>query len=346
LGDEANDPRTTARWFAEAQALAGLGVWEWDLAADRVAWSAGMYSLLGLAPGAGAPSLDALLDRVHVDDRARVEWHLTRARSEAGVQVIEYRIVCGPDEVRTLRGRTRRLAGDDGRAWVFGTEQAITEVDGMSGLRTTSVAALASGVAHEINNPLATIATHLALLDEHPASRDREGLLGDARAAVERIRDVVRGLGTVARADDDDYRAPRIRPSGEPVASTASQRGRVLIVDDEVAFARSLRRLLSSEHDVAIATNGREALARLRTGERFDAILCDLMMPEMTGADLHVALADLAPDQAERIIFVTGDAFSLSSQHFLENITNPCFEKPCDLQELRAAVRQRVAAPS
>jgi CheY-like chemotaxis protein len=68
-------------------------------------------------------------------------------------------------------------------------------------------------------------------------------------------------------------------------------------------------------------------------------ILCDLMMPELTGAELHAELVELAPDQARRMIFITGGAFSLASQTFLERITNPYFEKPCDLRKLRDAIR-------
>jgi CheY-like chemotaxis protein len=120
--------------------------------------------------------------------------------------------------------------------------------------------------------------------------------------------------------------------------------GHVLIVDDEIAFANSLRRLLSNEHVVSIVPNGREALGRVKAGERYDVILCDLMMPEMTGADLHAALTEAAPDQAMRIIFITGGAFSPSSQRFLENVPNLCFEKPCDIQKLRSSIRQQIAA--
>jgi len=88
--------------------------------------------------------------------------------------------------------------------------------------------------------------------------------------------------------------------------------------------------------------NGREALERIESGERYDVILCDLMMPEVTGAELHAELTKRDADQANRMIFLTGGAFSPASQTFLERVTNPCFEKPCDIEELRAAVRRGV----
>ena len=121
-----------------------------------------------------------------------------------------------------------------------------------------------------------------------------------------------------------------------------SRRGRLLIVDDEIVFSGSLRRLFSNEHDVTVVNRGTEALARLRAGERFDAILCDLLMPEVTGVELYTELRQLAPDQADCMIFLTGGAFSESSQRFLDGVSNRWFEKPCNLDLLRAAVREVV----
>ena len=120
------------------------------------------------------------------------------------------------------------------------------------------------------------------------------------------------------------------------------ERGAVLLVDDEVMFASSLRRLFSNEHDVTIITRGREALDAIREGARFDVIVCDLMMPELSGAELHTQLVRIAPDQAARMIFLTGGAYSPSSQAFLDSIPNTWFEKPCNLDQLREAVRRAV----
>jgi CheY-like chemotaxis protein len=92
--------------------------------------------------------------------------------------------------------------------------------------------------------------------------------------------------------------------------------------------------------------SGREALDRLRAGERFDVIVCDLMMPEISGVELHGELLRIAPEQTNRMIFLTGGAFSRSSQQFLEGVKNRWFEKPCSLHELRDAVRDNFANKS
>lgn len=146
------------------------------------------------------------------------------------------------------------------------------------------------------------------------------------------------GAGTVFT-----IRLPAEPPDLKPLAPLkrvprATRRGKVLIVDDEVAFAGSLQRGLGRDHDVVVLRSGRDALAQIRSGERFDAILCDLMMPEITGMELHARLLELAPEQADRMVFVTGGAFTVAAQHFLERLRTPWFEKPCSIADLRAAV--------
>jgi PAS domain S-box-containing protein len=103
---------------------------------------------------------------------------------------------------------------------------------------------------------------------------------------------------------------PRVRTTVSPAARAALRRGRILVIDDEPMIGELARRVLSADHDVVATTNGSEALSKLSAGERFDAILCDLMMPQMTGMDLHARLLQVAPDQAARLIFLTGGAFT------------------------------------
>jgi CheY-like chemotaxis protein len=73
-------------------------------------------------------------------------------------------------------------------------------------------------------------------------------------------------------------------------------------------------------------------------GREFDVILCDLMMPNITGMDLHAEIDRMAPAQAARMIFVTGGAFTQQGRTFLERTKNVHLEKPIDVDELRALV--------
>ena len=100
--------------------------------------------------------------------------------------------------------------------------------------------------------------------------------------------------------------------------------------------------LLAAEHDVVVATIGSEVVQRLARGERFDIILCDLMMPGMTGMDLHEELERLEPAQATRMIFLTGGAFTPRARAFLAGVPNARLEKPFDPQGLRRFVCGRL----
>lgn len=120
--------------------------------------------------------------------------------------------------------------------------------------------------------------------------------------------------------------------------------GRVLIIDDERIIVRAIERTLGAEHDVFSANSAGEALDRIVAGERFDVILCDLMMPKMSGIELHAALCGVAPDQAARIIFLTGGAFTARGRDFLGAIPNRWMGKPFDVHELRALVLAQMGA--
>ncbi len=88
------------------------------------------------------------------------------------------------------------------------------------------------------------------------------------------------------------------------------RRGRILVVDDEQVLARALGRVLR-DHQLVVLDSADEALRLIEGGERYDVILCDLMMPVMTGMELHDALSRFAPDQANAMVFMTGGAVGL-----------------------------------
>lgn len=139
-------------------------------------------------------------------------------------------------------------------------------------------------------------------------------------------------------------------PPVQQLAVGVSRRGRILIVDDEPLVSQAIRRALQREHEVMALTSAREAYTRLTRGEQFDLILCDIMMPEMSGIDLHSELARALPELAERMVFLTGGAFTPRAREFLSQIKNPCVEKPFlprDLQELvRSLLSEDSASPA
>jgi PAS domain S-box-containing protein len=130
-------------------------------------------------------------------------------------------------------------------------------------------------------------------------------------------------------------------PGGDTAAVGAGRRARILVVDDETRMCELLRRGLEP-HEVVTHTDGDAALARLHAGERFDLVICDMMMPQMTGMELYERLRQIAPDLAARMVFMTGGAFTPSTREFLEKVPNPRLEKPFDLAVLLQLVREQL----
>lgn len=122
------------------------------------------------------------------------------------------------------------------------------------------------------------------------------------------------------------------------MGDVAPQQRRILVIDDQPTLMKAIRRMLAA-HDVTTASSAVEALAKFEAGERYDAILSDLMMPEMSGMELHAALLRIAPDQVGKMVFMTGGAFTSSAKAFFDHVTNPTIEKPFDRAALVAVLQ-------
>ena len=110
---------------------------------------------------------------------------------------------------------------------------------------------------------------------------------------------------------------------------------RVLVLDDELIVGRAIERLLGMRCEVVVLDRAAEALAQVSAGRRFDVILCDLMMPGLSGPGFYEELQRQVPTQAERVIFMTGGAFTEPSRAFLAHVGRPCLDKPLDVRALR-----------
>ena len=131
-----------------------------------------------------------------------------------------------------------------------------------------------------------------------------------------------------------------------PAASlrVPARRARVLVVDDEPSVAAAIERMLRGHHDVRAVTEGRAALALLGAGEAYDLILCDLMMPTISGVDLYRATAAISAEQASRFVFMTGGAFTTASQEFLAQVECVHITKPFSVERIRSLVAKSVEA--
>lgn len=125
--------------------------------------------------------------------------------------------------------------------------------------------------------------------------------------------------------------------------NAVGQSGRVLIVDDNQPLQDSLAMVLRTfGYDVEIASDGVEALDRIASSS-YDAVLCDLLMPHMSGDQLFSVCCEKHADVARRFIFMTGSVSTGIMSDFLQRTPQPYLPKPCRVNEIRSAVEAMVA---
>jgi len=142
-----------------------------------------------------------------------------------------------------------------------------------------------------------------------------------------------KGLGVHSVKNDRTEEAPVVA------------RPRVLVVDDEPLMGTTLRVTIGDENEVVVASSGVEAREILQTDATFDVILCDLMMPGYSGMDLHDWLGRTAPSLADRMVFMTGGAYTDEARTFLNDTTNPHVDKPFDIDRLLELIRDMAHRP-
>jgi PAS domain S-box-containing protein len=173
-------------------------------------------------------------------------------------------------------------------------------------------------------------------------------------------QDVVTSSGGTIVASSTPDEGTRFRVT-LPLASTAAEVGpapgvtgmrarpparpqtRVLVVDDEVGIGDMVRRALAGACEVDVVHNAQSALLCLgKGGIAYDVILCDLMMPVMTGMELYEQLARQRPELAAQFVFMTGGAFTPGAADFLARVSAPLLEKPFDRGTLRRTLQEVV----
>jgi PAS domain S-box-containing protein len=227
-----------ASGLAEAQSLAHIGSWEWDIETDVVIWSDELYRIYGLDPTVGVVDYARYLETIHPDDREFVNATVSRAREELRPYAFEHRVLRPDGSIRTISGRGRVIVEGDEPVRMVGTAQDVTEQRQADRLRED----ILSAVSHELRTPLTTILGFAVTLEQRRdkltqpeldrivaelsrAARRLERLLVDL-LDVERVR---RGALTLTREPTDvlqlveraisacDLNGRRVDISGGPV---------------------------------------------------------------------------------------------------------------------------------
>jgi nitrogen-specific signal transduction histidine kinase/CheY-like chemotaxis protein len=131
---------------------------------------------------------------------------------------------------------------------------------------------------------------------------------------------------------------PRKRAAKGKSWSQAELGARLLFIDDEPILLDALTRALEGHYAVERASGASAALDLLADGNEYDLLVCDLMMPDVSGMDLFRAIQQRFPDSARRMVFMTGGAFTVPAQEFISEKGRRVLEKPFSNDELFAFV--------
>ncbi len=153
------------------------------------------------------------------------------------------------------------------------------------------------------------------------------------------------GKGSVFRVTlpVSEEAAPKRAVTSDRAQTSASRPLRVLVVDDEPLMGRVVRRCFGRSDDVQWVGSGREALLRLEGPERWDLVLLDVMMPEMSGMEVYEHVQRNAPQRIAKIAFLTGGAFVPGGEDFLARTGRPRISKPFESRDL-VTLANRIAA--
>ncbi len=199
-------------------------------------------------------------------------------------------------------------------------------------------------LSHRMNNALAYVLTNLNIMVEEieslpgvPAEQKRRvlRLADDATSGAGRLSELIREL----QAASHDTQQDLLGDASEDTWDAEGETARILVIDDEEAILASLRMALR-RYDVQAESDPKKALARIEKGERFDLVLCDLVMPGMSGMDVYRNLQRTRRELIPRVIFMTGGAFTVDLRNFLGSIRNTVLHKPFDTKTLRWLVAQ------
>jgi class 3 adenylate cyclase len=232
-------------------------------------------------------------------------------------------------------------------------ENRLASKSSQSGSSDTGAArGVFARLRHDIRTRLDQILGYSELLEEEAESRGLDGFLPDLhriRAAGEGILELVDGLLEVpeseapraASASDSDAKANGVGSASQEPGT--SQQGKLLVVDDDEPSRDMLaRRLRKRGYEVEVADSGRAALRKIES-DRFDLVLLDFMMPEMSGIEV---LENLRPTWSANelpVIMVTGKEASRDMVEAFRAGANDYVTKPVDLPVALARIRTQVA---
>ena len=194
--------------LAEAQEVAQVGSWEWDIGANRVTWSDELYRLWGLEPHSVEMTYERYLDSVHPADRERARAVIERALESRAPFDLDHRVALPDGSTRWIHGAGRVIVDASGApSRMVGTSQDITERKRIDDLRDS----ILSAVSHELRTPLTSIVGFAITLKDKGATlaqRTRDEMVEHLAQQAQKLDRLLADL-----LDLDRLRHGFVRPS-------------------------------------------------------------------------------------------------------------------------------------
>src|SRR5262249_54650056 len=194
----------------EAQRIAHLGSWEWNVLSNELNWSDEVFSIFGIRRQGFGATYESFLEQVHPADRERVEQAVGQSLNTSEPYNIEHRIIRPDGEGRIVRGQGEVVRDNAGRITrMVGTVQDITEqkrieAEFLRAQRMDGIGAIAGGMAHDLNNALAPILMGIQIIRNKVADPQVQQMLTVMETNTHRGADMVRQVLTFARGRDGE----------------------------------------------------------------------------------------------------------------------------------------------
>ncbi|HEX7311891.1 MAG TPA: MASE1 domain-containing protein [Gaiellaceae bacterium] len=196
LGATLSEREQATESLAEAQALAHIGSWEWDIATDRVTWSRELHRIFGLDSRAGKLTYAKYLARIHPADRELARSEIARALETRQPFEVQHRIVLDDGTERVVHGRGRVVVDSSGAPLrLVGTSQDVTERQRVEEVRDN----ILSAVSHELRTPLTSVLGFALTLEQRPDDAARRQMTSALVAEARRLEHLLSDLLDVDR---------------------------------------------------------------------------------------------------------------------------------------------------
>jgi len=201
--------KKAAEFLGEAQRIAHMGNWEWDIATGKLVWSDEVFRIFGYKPAEFEATYSAFIDAVHPDDRDCVKKAVNEAVFNKKTYDMDHRIVCADGEERTVHERGVVTYDHGGQpVKMSGTVQDITErkrldAELLRAQKLETIGGLAGGIAHDFNNLLLGIIGNVSLAKNFVKPDDKVfSFLNNIEKTAMRTKDLTRQLLTFSKGGE------------------------------------------------------------------------------------------------------------------------------------------------